>query len=308
MSCNARECSGAIWRFLLTSASDQPLSPTLGAGEIRELAQRLELRPSKSLGQNFVIDGNTCRKIVRLANVQSSDVVLEIGPGLGSLTLAILAEAKALVAIEIDRRLAKQLPDTVLQHLPKKFSDLQVINDDALNITDLAPAQAPTILVANLPYNVSVPVLLHLLEYFPSITRGIVMVQAEVAERLAAKPGSKVYGVPSVKLRWWADASVASSISREVFWPVPRVDSLLLSFARRSHPAANDEALRKRTFELIDTAFAQRRKMLRSALATFLGSSEQASARLMELGIDPTARAENLTLDDFIVIARGIYS
>ena len=308
MSCNARECLGAIWRFLLTSASDQPLSPTLGAGEIRELAQRLELRPSKSLGQNFVIDGNTCRKIVRLAQVQSSDVVLEVGPGLGSLTLAILAEAKTLVAIEIDRRLAKQLPETVLQHLPKKISDLQVINDDALNITNLAPALAPTILVANLPYNVSVPVLLHLLEYFPSIARGIVMVQAEVAERLAAKPGSKVYGVPSVKLRWWADASVASSISREVFWPVPRVDSLLLSFARRSHPAANDEALRKRTFELIDTAFAQRRKMLRSALATFLGSSEKASARLMELGIDPTARAENLTLDDFIVIARGISS
>lgn len=285
-----------------------PPAATLGAGEIRGLAQRLDLRPSKSLGQNFVVDGNTCRKIVRLAQVQSSDVVLEIGPGLGSLTLALLAEAKTVVAIEIDGRLAKQLPLTIAAHLPAKVSDVLVINDDALNITTIAPGMSPTILVANLPYNVSVPVLLHVLEYFPTISRGIVMVQAEVAERLAAKPGSKVYGVPSVKLRWWADATVASAISREVFWPVPRVDSLLLAFNRKSHPAVSDEALRKRTFALIDTAFAQRRKMLRASLATFLGSSEQASARLTELGIDPTARAENLTLDDFIVIARGISS
>ena len=201
------------------------MSPTLGAGEIRELAQRLDLRPSKSLGQNFVVDGNTCRKIVRLAEVNSSDVILEIGPGLGSLTLALLSEAKELVAIEIDDRLAKQLPITIAAHLPGKSSELNVINDDALHVTDVKPE--PTALVANLPYNISVPVLLHVLENFPLITRGIVMVQAEVAQRLAAKPGSKIYGVPSVKLAWWADAEIASSISQEVFWPVPRVDSLL---------------------------------------------------------------------------------
>lgn len=282
------------------------MTKTLGASEIRQLAQRLDLRPSKSLGQNFVVDGNTCRKIVRLAEVDDSDVVLEIGPGLGSLTLALLHEVREVIAIEIDSRLAKALPDTVAAHLPDKAANLSVINDDAMNLTELMTAVAPTALVANLPYNISVPVLLHTLEYFPSITRGIVMVQAEVAERLAAKPGSKVYGVPSVKLCWWAEASVASRISREVFWPVPRVDSLLLSFSRRNHRSSNDEGLRKRTFSVIDTAFAQRRKMLRASLAPFLGSSEKASARLSELGIDPTARAENMTLDDFILIARSI--
>ena len=279
---------------------------TLGASEIRQLAERLDLRPSKSLGQNFVVDGNTCRKIVRLAEVDGSDVVLEIGPGLGSLTLALLHEVREVIAIEIDNRLAKALPDTVAAHLPDKAANLSVINDDAMNVTELMTAVAPTALVANLPYNISVPVLLHTLEHFPSITRGIVMVQAEVAERLAAKPGSKVYGVPSVKLCWWAEASVASRISREVFWPVPRVDSLLLSFNRRNHPSSNDEGLRKRTFSVIDTAFAQRRKMLRASLAPYLGSSEKASARLTELGIDPTARAENMTLDDFILIAQSI--
>lgn len=279
---------------------------TLGASEIRQLAERLDLRPSKSLGQNFVVDGNTCRKIVRLAEVDGSDVVLEIGPGLGSLTLALLHEVREVIAIEIDNRLAKALPDTVAAHLPDKAANLSVINDDAMNVTELMTAVAPTALVANLPYNISVPVLLHTLEHFPSITRGIVMVQAEVAERLAAKPGSKVYGVPSVKLCWWAEASVASRISREVFWPVPRVDSLLLSFSHRNHPSSNDEGLRKRTFSVIDTAFAQRRKMLRASLAPYLGSSEKASARLTELGIDPTARAENMTLDDFILIAQSI--
>jgi len=282
------------------------LTQTLGASEIRQLAERLDLRPSKSLGQNFVVDGNTCRKIVRLAEVDGSDVVLEIGPGLGSLTLALLHEVREVIAIEIDNRLAKALPDTVAAHLPDKAANLSVINDDAMNVTELMTAVAPTALVANLPYNISVPVLLHTLEHFPSITRGIVMVQAEVAERLAAKPGSKVYGVPSVKLCWWAEASVASRISREVVWPVPRVDSLLLSFNRRNHPSSNDEGLRKRTFSVIDTAFAQRRKMLRASLAPYLGSSEKASARLTELGIDPTARAENMTLDDFILIAQSI--
>lgn len=277
---------------------------TLSAREIREIAARLDLRPSKALGQNFVVDGNTCRKIVRLSGVTEEDVVLEVGPGLGSLTIALLDIAKAVVAVEIDKRLATELPATIARHIPERSGALTVINDDALKVAAINPL--PTALVANLPYNVSVPVILHILERFPTIARGIVMVQAEVAERLAAKPGSKVYGVPSVKLRWWADAQVASSISREVFWPTPRVDSLLLAFTRNMHQASADESLRMRTFAIIDSAFAQRRKMLRSALGGFLGSSERASERLIALGIDPTTRAENLTLDDFIAIARGI--
>ncbi len=277
---------------------------TLSAREIREIAARLDLRPSKALGQNFVVDGNTCRKIVRLSGVTEEDVVLEVGPGLGSLTIALLDIAKAVVAVEIDKRLATELPATIARHIPERSGALTVINDDALKVAAINPL--PTALVANLPYNVSVPVILHILERFPTIARGIVMVQAEVAERLAAKPGSKVYGVPSVKLRWWADAQVASSISREVFWPTPRVDSLLLAFTRNMHQASADESLRMRTFAIIDSAFAHRRKMLRSALGGFLGSSERASERLIALGIDPTTRAENLTLDDFIAIARGI--
>ena len=277
---------------------------TLSASEIRRLAEKLELNPSKSLGQNFVVDGNTCRKIVRLAEISGDDVVLEIGPGLGSLTIALLAEAKAVVAIEIDNRLARQLPETISQHLPDKASALSVINNDALKIFNVQPS--PTTLVANLPYNVSVPVLLHILENFPTVERGIVMVQAEVAQRLAAAPGSKVYGVPSVKLKWWAESEIAGTISREVFWPVPRVDSLLLAFTRNHHGYTDDETLRKRTFAIIDGAFAQRRKMLRSALGGFLGSSQNASEYLTALGIDPTSRAENLTLNDFIAIARGI--
>lgn len=277
---------------------------TLGAGEIRKLADKLDLRPSKSLGQNFVVDGNTCRKIVRLSEITESDVVLEIGPGLGSLTIALLDSAQEVVAVEIDSRLAEQLPKTISQHLPEKSERLTVINQDALTVHELN--LNPTALVANLPYNVSVPVLLHILEKFPTISHGIVMVQAEVAERLAAKPGSKTYGVPSVKLQWWAEAHVAGSISREVFWPVPRVDSLLLAFTRWNASEVADENLRRRTFALIDTAFAQRRKMLRASLGSYLGSSQSASERLSELGINPTARAENLTLKDFIAIARGI--
>lgn len=277
---------------------------TLSASEIRKLAEKLQLNPSKSLGQNFVVDGNTCRKILRLAQIKDEDVVLEIGPGLGSLTIALLAQAKSVVAIEIDKRLADQLPETISTHLPEKADALTVIHDDALKVHHVQPE--PTALVANLPYNVSVPVLLHVLENFPTIERGIVMVQAEVAQRLAAKPGSKVYGVPSVKLKWWADSEIASTISREVFWPVPRVDSLLLAFTRTTHERSQDEALRKRTFAVIDSAFAQRRKMLRSSLGGFLGSSEGASEYLTALGINPTNRAENLTLTDFIAIAEGI--
>jgi 16S rRNA (adenine1518-N6/adenine1519-N6)-dimethyltransferase len=277
---------------------------TLSASEIRKLAEKLQLNPSKSLGQNFVVDGNTCRKILRLAEIKSEDVVLEIGPGLGSLTIALLTQAKSVVAIEIDKRLANQLPETISKYLPEKASALSVINDDALEVRNVHPA--PTTLVANLPYYVSVPVLLHVLENFPTVERGIVMVQAEVAQRLAAQPGSKVYGVPSVKLKWWADSEIASAISREVFWPATRVDSLLLAFTRNRHGYTHDESLRKRTFAIIDGAFAQRRKMLRSALGGFLGSSESASEFLTAAGIDPTSRAENLTLADFIAIAQGI--
>lgn len=277
---------------------------TLSASEIRKLGADLQLRPSKSLGQNFVVDGNTCRKIVRLAGLKASDVVLEVGPGLGSLTIALLADAAHVIAVEIDNRLANQLPKTMAAHVPERVNALTVIHDDALNVTSLA--LRPTVLVANLPYNVSVPVLLHIMENFPSIERGIVMVQAEVADRLAAPPGSKVYGVPSVKLKWWADSQVASQISREVFWPVPRVDSSLLAFSRRSDSRLADESLRKRTFAIIDSAFAQRRKMLRASLGTFLGNSESASTYLNSIGIDPTSRAENLTLEQFIAIARGI--
>lgn len=277
---------------------------TLSASEIRKLGADLQLRPSKSLGQNFVVDGNTCRKIVRLAGLKASDVVLEVGPGLGSLTIALLADAAHVIAVEIDNRLANQLPKTMAAHAPERVNALTVIHDDALNVTNLA--LRPTVLVANLPYNVSVPVLLHIMENFPSIERGIVMVQAEVADRLAAPPGSKVYGVPSVKLKWWADSQVASQISREVFWPVPRVDSSLLAFSRRSDSRVADEPLRKWTFAIIDSAFAQRRKMLRASLGTFLGNSESASTYLNSIGIDPTSRAENLTLEQFIAIARGI--
>jgi 16S rRNA (adenine1518-N6/adenine1519-N6)-dimethyltransferase len=277
---------------------------TLSATEIRNLAADLQLRPSKSLGQNFVVDGNTCRKIVRLAELKASDVVLEVGPGLGSLTIALLADAAHVIAVEIDNRLATQLPKTLALHAPERVNALTVIHDDALNVTRLD--LKPTVLVANLPYNVSVPVLLHVIEHFPSIESGIVMVQAEVADRLAAPPGSKVYGVPSVKLKWWADSQVASQISREVFWPAPMVDSSLLAFSRRKDSLSADEPLRKRTFAIIDSAFAQRRKMLRASLGTFLGNSESASTYLNSIGIDPTSRAENLTLEQFTAIARGI--
>jgi 16S rRNA (adenine1518-N6/adenine1519-N6)-dimethyltransferase len=271
----------------------------LGAAEIRELAQELGIKPAKSLGQNFVIDANVCRKIVRTAGVTSSDVALEIGPGLGSLTLALLEEAKSVIAVEIDERLAQRLPQTIQAH-HEGSSTFSVIHQDALHLKDLP--QEPTVLVANLPYNVSVPVLLHLLEIFPTLKSGVVMVQAEVADRLAAKPGTKEYGIPSVKAAWWADLHGAGSISRSIFWPVPGVDSKLVSFTR--HQPMGDEALRIKVFALIDAAFAQRRKMLRSALSSIYGSSGAAEKVLMQAGIDPTLRGESLQVNDFCTIAR----
>ena len=270
----------------------------LGAAQIRELAAKLDLKPSKSLGQNFVIDSNVCTKIVRTAGVTSDDIALEIGPGLGSLTLAMLEIAKSVVAVEIDPRLAQQLPLTVADHFDHP-ENLTVINKDALAVNDL-PMQ-PTVLVANLPYNVSVPVLLHLLEKFPSIRTGVVMVQAEVADRLAAKPGGKEYGIPSVKAAWWADVKNVGTVSRSIFWPAPNVDSKLVGFTRRE--TAGSEDMREKVFTIIDAAFAQRRKMLRSALSSLYGSSSAAEEILVKAGIDPTLRGEALQVESFCKIA-----
>ncbi|MEK6649171.1 MAG: 16S rRNA (adenine(1518)-N(6)/adenine(1519)-N(6))-dimethyltransferase RsmA [Actinomycetota bacterium] len=273
----------------------------LGAAEIRVLAAELDLKPAKSLGQNFVIDGNICRKIVRLAQVSSDDVALEIGPGLGSLTLALLDEAAAVVAVEIDQRLARQLPITVAAHSLRK-ENLTVINEDALHISYLP--QAPTVMVANLPYNVSVPVLLHFLERFPTLRSGVVMVQAEVADRLIARPGTKDYGIPSVKAAWWAQMSHVGAVSRSVFWPAPNVDSKLVGFVRRQTPG--DDAMRRVVFAAIDAAFAQRRKMLRSALGSWLGSSAIAESVLVKAGIDPKLRGEALEIEDYCAIANAL--
>ena len=270
----------------------------LGAAQIRELAAALDLKPSKSLGQNFVIDSNVCTKIVRTAAVGPTDVALEIGPGLGSLTLALLDSAASVVAVEIDSRLAGQLPITVANHFEHP-ENLTVLNQDALSIQTL-PVN-PTVLVANLPYNVSVPVLLHLLEKFGSLRTGVVMVQAEVADRLAAKPGTKEYGIPSVKAAWWAEVKGAGSVSRSVFWPAPNVDSKLVSFTRRQTPG--DEVLRRKVFTIIDAAFAQRRKMLRSALSGLYGSSSAAEQILNRADIDPPLRGEALEISSFCAIA-----
>lgn len=271
----------------------------LGAAEIRELAAKLDLNPSKGLGQNFVIDGNTCQKIVRQVSIGKDDVAMEIGPGLGSLTLAILETGAPLIAVEIDNRLAIQLPVTVSEHNPD--ADLTVINKDALEVTELP--KNPTVLVANLPYNVSVPVLLNLLERFPTLREGVVMVQAEVADRLAAKPSNRDFGVPSLKGAWWADLELAGNISRSVFWPVPNVDSKLVYFRR--HDPLGDEEFRRRVFELIDAAFSQRRKMIRSAMSSVLGLN--AESIIVSAGIDPTLRGEALDISAYIAIAAQNY-
>lgn len=271
----------------------------LGAAEIRELAATLDIKPSKSLGQNFVHDGNVCRKIVRTAGLTATDIALEIGPGLGSLTLAMLEEAQSVIAVEIDSRLAGQLPATAAKH-SDRAELLTVINQDALTLKELPVA--PTVLIANLPYNISVPVFLHLLEIFPSLRSGVVMVQAEVADRLAAKPNSKEYGIPSVKAAWWADVTGAGAVSRSIFWPQPNVDSKLVAFVRRQTPG--DEELRKKVFTIIDLAFAQRRKMLRSALSSLYGGSAAAELHLTAAGIDPTLRGEALDIHAFCAIAK----
>ena len=273
----------------------------LTAPDIRRLAAELDLRPTKQLGQNFVIDPNTVRRLVRTAGVGVDDVVVEVGPGLGSLTLGLLAEVTRVVAVEIDPRLAALLPTTVAQRAPELAGKLEVVLQDALKLQDV-PGPPPTAFVANLPYNVAVPVLLRLLEKLPSLQKGLVMVQAEVADRLAAPPGSKTYGVPSVKAAWYADVSKAGTIGRNVFWPAPNVDSGLVALSRREPP----EADREKTFAVVDAAFAQRRKTLRAALAGWAGSAVAAEERLRAAGIDPSARGEVLAVEDFARLAATV--
>ncbi|MBV8933777.1 MAG: 16S rRNA (adenine(1518)-N(6)/adenine(1519)-N(6))-dimethyltransferase RsmA [Kutzneria sp.] len=273
----------------------------LGPAEIRELAQELGVRPTKKLGQNFVHDTNTVRRIVSAARLTPDDVVVEVGPGLGSLTLALLPACRRVVAVEIDPVLAERLPRTVRDRLPRLADRLDVVGADALRVhADALPGPAPTALVANLPYNVAVPVVLHLLAELPSLTSGLVMVQAEVADRLAAAPGGKAYGAPSVKLAWYADARRAGAVPRTVFWPVPNVDSALVSFTCRQPPSPVD---RRVLFSVVDAAFAQRRKTLRAALAGWTGSADNSGRLLREAGVDPSARGEQLRVDQFARIA-----
>jgi 16S rRNA (adenine1518-N6/adenine1519-N6)-dimethyltransferase len=270
----------------------------LGPTDIRDLAARLDLRPTKSLGQNFVHDGNTIRRIVRAAGLRTGERVLEIGPGLGSLTLGLVADGHPVTAVEVDPALAGALPETVAAFAPG--AALHVVPADALSVTEL-PGPVPTALVANLPYNVAVPVLLTVLARFDHIEHGLVLVQAEVADRLVAPPGSRVYGVPSAKLAWYAEARRAGTVGRAVFWPVPNVDSALVRFVRR--PPPEQGASREDTFAVVDAAFAQRRKTLRGALAGWAGSPDQAAAALSAAGIDPTARGETLDITAFARIA-----
>ncbi|OIV37967.1 16S rRNA (adenine(1518)-N(6)/adenine(1519)-N(6))-dimethyltransferase [Mangrovactinospora gilvigrisea] len=275
----------------------------LGPAEIRGLAARLGIRPTKQLGQNFVIDPNTVRRIVRTAGIGPDDTVVEIGPGLGSLTLALLQTADRVTAVEIDPVLAEALPGTVAERLPERADRFALVHADAMEVTEL-PGPAPTALVANLPYNVAVPVLLHMLAAFPSVRRSLVMVQAEVADRLAAGPGSKVYGVPSVKAAWYAEVKRAGAIGRNVFWPAPNVDSGLVELVRRDEPLATT-ASREEVFAAVDAAFAQRRKVLRGALAGWAGSAAEAERALTAAGVSPQARGESLTVRQFAAIAEN---
>lgn len=276
----------------------------LTPSDVRELAGRLDVRPTKSLGQNFVVDPGTVSRIVRAGGVESGETVMEIGPGLGSLTLGLLGAGARVIAVEIDRKLAAALPETAGTYAPDVAQNLAVIDMDAM---DLVPADIaglgppPTRLVANLPYNVAVPVILHTLATFPSIETVLVMVQAEVAERIVAGPGSRVYGIPSAKVAWYASATRAGAISRGIFWPVPRVDSALVRLVRREEPLTN--ASREQVFAVIDAAFSQRRKTLRSALARWAGSAVRAEETLLAAGVDPSRRGETLTIEEFAEIA-----
>ncbi|WP_249336035.1 16S rRNA (adenine(1518)-N(6)/adenine(1519)-N(6))-dimethyltransferase RsmA [Sinomonas gamaensis] len=271
----------------------------LGAADIRALADELGIRPTKTLGQNFVIDGNTIRRIVTAAKVDPDETVLEVGPGLGSLTLGLLDAARRVVAVEIDPKLAKRLPETVAKWRPGAVDRFDLVLADALKVTDLP--QEPSAIVANLPYNVAVPVVLHLLEHFPSLRHGLVMVQDEVADRLAAEPGSKIYGVPSVKAAWYGTMRKAGVIGTNVFWPAPRIHSGLVAFERSEPPRTT--AARTEVFAVIDAAFAQRRKTLRAALAGWAGGAPAAERALVAAGVDPSARGETLGIEEFARIA-----
>ncbi|MGQ7297639.1 16S rRNA (adenine(1518)-N(6)/adenine(1519)-N(6))-dimethyltransferase RsmA [Quadrisphaera sp. KR29] len=300
--------------------SDSPADDgLLGPADVRALAGRLGVRPTKQLGQNFVHDAGTVRRIAARAGVQPGDVVLEVGPGLGSLTLALLAAGARVVVVEIDERLAAELPATVAGRRPDLAADpdgglaahLQVVRADALEVTELpslagragAAAGAPTRLVANLPYNVAVPVILTLLARFPALREVLVMVQTEVAERLAAGPGSKAYGVPSVKAAWYAEASMAGAVGRQVFWPVPNVDSALVRLVRRDPPTT--AASREEVFAAVDAAFGQRRKTLRAALAGWAGSPARAEEVCRAAGVDPGLRGERLDVAAFARLAEA---
>ena len=274
----------------------------LTPSDVRQIAGRLGVRPSKRLGQNFVIEPGTVRRIAALAALRPDDEVLEVGPGLGSLTLALLEAGPAgVIAVEVDPALAGELPHTIAARAPALAGRLTVIAGDALDVTEPDLPAVPSVLVANLPYNVAVPVVLHLLAALPSLDRGLVMVQAEVADRMCAPPGSRVYGAPSVKLAWYAAARPAGTVSRSVFWPVPNVDSRLVAFTRHDPPATS--ATREEVFALVDAAFGQRRKTLRAALAGWAGSAPEAERLLRAAGIDPGARGEALSVAEFARLA-----
>ena len=280
-----------------------PAGPRLlGPAEVRQLAAELDLRPTKQRGQNFVIDHNTVRRIVAESRITGADVVVEVGPGLGSLTLALLEVAQRVIAIELDEKLAGRLLATILERAPEHVDRFELLHADALRVTEL-PGPPPTALVANLPYNVSVPVLLHLLALLPSLERGLVMVQAEVADRLAAGPGSKVYGVPSVKAAWYADVRRSGAVGRNVFWPAPNVDSGLVAWTRREPPATT--ATREQVFAVVDAAFAHRRKVLRGALRN-LTDGDRVDAALAAAGVSPMARGESLDVTEFAAIAAAL--
>ncbi|WP_027587339.1 16S rRNA (adenine(1518)-N(6)/adenine(1519)-N(6))-dimethyltransferase RsmA [Acidipropionibacterium thoenii] len=278
-------------------------SGLLGPRQIRRLADEIGLRPTKSRGQNFVHDANTVRRIVSLAGIGSQDRVIEVGPGLGSLTLGLLETGAQVLAIEIDPLLAGRLPGTVAARMPEAAGRLELIESDALKV-DRLPGDPATALVANLPYNVAVPVLLHLLAIAEAWRTGLVMVQLEVADRLVAGPGSKVYGVPSVKLAWYARATKVGTVPPGVFWPMPNVDSGLVRITRSAPPWCS--ATREQVFTVIDAAFANRRKMLRSALSGLCGGSAAASAMVAAADVDPTARGESLDIAGFARIAEQL--
>ena len=284
------------------SESGEPKVRLLAHNDVRNLVETARIKPTKQRGQNFVSDANTVRRIVRAADLTADDVVFEIGPGLGSLTLVLLEVASRVVAVEIDNTLARLLPATIEEFAPRAGDGFELVHADAMKVIEL-PGPAPTALVANLPYNISVPVLLHFLATFPSIRTVLVMVQAEVAHRLAATPGGRTYGVPSVKARWYADVELAGAIGRNVFWPTPNVDSALVKLTRREPPAEADRAA---TFAVADAAFAQRRKTLRAALAGVAGSPAAAEEALVAAGIDPKLRGEQLSVDDFARLSQHL--